>query len=315
MRRALIVGIDNYPSAPLSGCVNDANSVASILEVHADGSPNFSVKLMTDPSTSVTRSNLREAIEHLFAEECDIALFYFSGHGFLKNTGGYIVTSDFQRYDEGVSMDDILQLANSSPVKNKIIILDSCHSGRFGSPSISSPNLTQIAEGVTILTASREHESAIEIDGSGVFTALLKDALQGGAADLRGNISPGSIYAYIDQALGAWDQRPVFKTNVTKFISLRNMVPTIPLNELRMLKDFFDEPTQHYRLDPSYEPDSDAPDTDNIEKFRILQKYNRVNLVVPVDAEHMYYAAMESKSCKLTALGYHYWRLANEGKL
>ena len=40
-----------------------------------------------------------------------------------------------------------------------------------------------------------------------------------------------------------------------------------------------------------------------------------VGLIVPVDEEHMYYAAMNSKSCRLTALGAQYWRLANENKL
>lgn len=40
---------------------------------------------------------------------------------------------------------------------------------------------------------------------------------------------------------------------------------------------------------------------------------NRVNLVVPVDAPHMYHAAMESKACKLTVLGEHYRRLVSRG--
>ena len=54
------------------------------------------------------------------------------------------------------------------------------------------------------------------LDG-GIFTNLVLAALEGGAADLRGHVTPGSIYAYVDQALGAWDQRPIFKTNVTQF--------------------------------------------------------------------------------------------------
>ena len=64
----------------------------------------------------------------------------------------------------------------------------------------------------------------MEQGGGGVFTRLVVAALQGGAADLRGHITPGSIYAYVDQALGAWDQRPIFKTNVTRFTSLRKVL-------------------------------------------------------------------------------------------
>lgn len=38
MRKALVVGIDDYPSAPLHGCINDATSFASIIENNGDGS-------------------------------------------------------------------------------------------------------------------------------------------------------------------------------------------------------------------------------------------------------------------------------------
>ena len=37
MRRALIVGIDHYASAPLQGCVADAASVADVLSSNAEG--------------------------------------------------------------------------------------------------------------------------------------------------------------------------------------------------------------------------------------------------------------------------------------
>ena len=43
MRKALIVGIDNYPTSPLTGCVNDATAVAQSLRKNGDGSPNFDV--------------------------------------------------------------------------------------------------------------------------------------------------------------------------------------------------------------------------------------------------------------------------------
>lgn len=45
--------------------------------------------------------------------------------------------------------------------------------------------------------------------------------------------------------------------------------------------------------------------------FSILQKYVKLNLVTPVGEEHMYYAAINSKSCKLTVSGQHYWNLVS----
>jgi len=68
-------------------------------------------------------------------------------------------------------------------------------------------------------------------------------------------------------------------------------------------------------LDPSFEPESGVPIEDNIKKFRLLQSYNRVNLVIPVGEEHMYFAAMNSKSCKLTPLGMHYWNLVKNNRI
>ena len=45
MKKALVVGIKNYPSSPLRGCINDASGFASIIETHGDGSPDFDVIL------------------------------------------------------------------------------------------------------------------------------------------------------------------------------------------------------------------------------------------------------------------------------
>ena len=315
MRRPLIVGINDYLSAPLQGCVNDANAIASVLETHGTGSPNFQVRLMTSPSDDVTRANLREAIEKLFATDCDIALLYFSGHGFLRSADGYIVTKDATKYDEGIGMTELLKLANASPVKNKVIILDCCFSGNMGTPNIEEGGMAQLSEGLTVLTASRRSEAAVETNGTGVFTALVVAALQGGAADLRGHVTPGSIYAYVDQALGAWDQRPIFKTNVTQFTSLREVPPQVSLETLRRLVTYFSRPQDEHMLDPSYEDTAENHDPDKVAVFKDLQKMESVGLVVPVGEEHMYFAAMNSKSCRLTALGAQYWRLAKEKKL
>lgn len=315
MRKALVVGINDYPSAPLKGCVNDASAIATVLSTHGDGSPNFDVRLLTCPATQITRPVLREAIERLFSGDSEMALLYFSGHGYIKSTGGFLVTVDAKKYDEGVSMDDILVLANQSKARNKVIILDCCHSGAMGTPTIGGNNLAQLSEGMSVLTASRDTEYSIEVNGAGVFTSLVIDALQGGAADLRGNTSPGALYAYVDEALGAWDQRPIFKTNVTSFASIRRIAPKVPFEVMRRITQYFNSPTSEHQLDPSYEDTDPSAKPENVKIFKDLQKLQSVGLVVPVDAEFMYFAAMESKSCRLTALGYQYWRLVNERKL
>ena len=82
MRKALVVGINNYPSAPLRGCINDASAIKSTIEVNGDGSPNFDVRLLTDISI---KADLKGHIKELFSGDCETALFYFSGHGFFDD--------------------------------------------------------------------------------------------------------------------------------------------------------------------------------------------------------------------------------------
>ena len=319
MRKALVVGIDNYSQCPLRGCCNDADEVANLLSCNDDGSPNFAVKLQKNIST---KAILRKHIEECFSGDADVALFYYSGHGHIDNVGGYLVTPDFTNYDYGVSLQDVLNIANASRCKDKIIILDSCHSGFMGSISTAGQSTAVINEGVTILTASRSIEASVEINGHGLFTSLLIEALCGGAADITGYITPGGIYAYIDKALGPWEQRPVFKTNVTRFTPLRKVTPQVDISIIRRICTYFPSEDAEMPIDPSFEPTNSLDvmheviqpyaNPDNTKIFSDLQKLEGIGLVVPVGEEHMYFAAMRSKTCALTSIGKQYWRLVKD---
>lgn len=328
MRKALIVGIDDYDHiSPLSGCVNDAYAVKAVLERHANGTVNFAnPRLMVGSggSAPVRKAKLKEAVRELFAGDSDISLFYFAGHGHIEDTGGFICATDCETGDDGLSLHELMSLASASQAKNKVIILDSCHSGIAGNRS-GGPPVAEIKEGMTVLTASTAEQYAMEVDGggAGVFTTLLVDALSGAAANLMGDVTPGSIYAHIDQSLGPWAQRPVFKTNVKTFVSLREAEPPIALSDLQSLATHFPHASYNFPLDPSFEPerseeqrnDSTIPPPDPAKNtmFAVLQRYVKVNLVRPVDAPHMWHAAMQSKSCELTVLGEHYRKLVASG--
>ena len=315
-RKALIVGINYYSNVgTLNGCVADAYSVNSVLSDNSDGTKNFDTLLVTavDQNSSISRSQLKDLVKELFNDDNDISLFYFSGHGYIESTGGYLITSECSTGDDGLPMSELLTIINESKVRNKIVVLDTCHSGAMGNINTNS-NMIAIEEGVTILTASQKNEYSIDEGDGSLFTKLFVDALSGSASNLLGDVSPGSVYAHIDQSLSAWEQRPVFKTNVKNFVSLRKTQPPISLLELKKITELFDESFVH-SLDPSYEPDSSNPNRENNEKFNLLQKYNRLNLVIPIGTEHMYYAAMESKSCKLTVVGEFYWSLVKKGRI
>lgn len=323
MRKALCVGIDAYEHIKdLHGCVNDANDVKAALERNGDGTLNFEVKLMcsTSEASYIKRSELKDAVESLFKSESEIAVFYFSGHGSFDELGGYLCTSEVERPDEGVALNDIMGFVSQSKAQNKIIILDSCFCGAIANPHVME-NYSILHKGTTILAACGESEYATEENGRGIFTSLLVEALYGGAMNLVGEVSPGSIYSYIDRSLGAWDeQRPLFKANINSFVSLRKNAPPIPIAELRRITEFFPTQYDEYPLDPTYEPDKHEADIKEVNKehediFAILQRFVKLNLVIPVDAEHMYYAAIYHKSCKLTAQGQHYWKLVNKNTI
>lgn len=324
MRIALIVGINYYEhGSSLYGCVDDARAVQAVLERHGNGAVNFDCKLLTGtgPTDRVDRNTLKDRVAELFKAQAEIALLYFAGHGHIEATGGYLLATDSRRGDEGLSLSDVLTFANTSPARNKVVVLDSCHSGIAGSPPAPG-NLAALSEGLTVLTASTADQYATEENGRGVFTALLVDALHGGAANLTGDITPGSVYAHVDQSLGAWEQRPVFKTNVRQFVSLRRVPPPIELDDLRRITEFFPRPGSEFQLDPTFEPElkgrdpgMPAPVSENARQFSILQRYNRLNLVAPVDAPHMWHAAMQSKTCRLTVLGEHYRRLVERQRI
>ena len=322
VRKALVVGIDNYPLEPLNGCCNDSEAIKDLLANHGNGDPNFDVWQKNNIST---KGELREAIENCFSGDADVAVFYYSGHGHIDSVGGYLVTPDYTRNDWGVSLQEVLTIANESKCKERIIILDSCFSGFMGSINTAGQNTAVINGGVTILTASRETETSLEIAGHGVFTALLIEALKGGAADITGHVTAGGIYAFIDKALGPWDQRPVFKTNVTRFTPLREVEPQVDIRIIRKLCDYFSEEDSKYELDPSFEPTNRLEEIhvvkepyakdENTAIFSDLQKLESIGLVVPVDEDHMYFAAMNSKACELTAIGKQYWRLVKERRI
>lgn len=318
MRRALVVGIDDYAFGPLAGCVADANNLAQLLERHHDGSKNFDVRRLTDPPDEVTRPALREAVIDLFRQPAEVALLYFSGHGSESDLGGHLVTTDARAYDEGVPMADVINLANRSVVSESIIVVDSCHSGHLGNVPVGPRDANvraEIAEGVSILTASRSTEPALEIEGRGLFTSLLCSALDGGAADVLGQTKVAGIYSYIDESLGPWQQRPLLKAHVSSLLSLRTCAPAIELTKLRRIVALFPEQDSLLQLDPTYERSDESANGANVETFDVLVSFRNARLVEVVTHEHLYYAAIESGTVQLTPLGRHYWRLVKAERL
>lgn len=316
MRKALLVGINDYGFAPLKACIPDANSMNNILTRDHDDSPNFAGKKLISSEVTVDIPVLKEAIIDLFSGDSDVALFYFSGHGSAPgaHSKSCLVTQDAKNHNEGVELEFLMNAANSSKAKQVVIILDCCFSGAAGNVAFMN-NTQMMKEGVSILTSSHESQASFENANGGIFTDIVVQALEGGAADTLGLVTVAGIYSFADKLLGPWDQRPIFKANISRMIHLRKCKPLISLDILRKMPEYFPCAEHDFPLDPTYEPEAEPKGHPNEKIFADLQKYNRCSLLIPVGEEHMYFAAVNSRSCVLTPLGKYYWKLAKNGKL
>jgi hypothetical protein len=314
-RKAIVIGLDNYPGAPLEGCARDARAVHKLLSRNGDENMtvNFESRIYDDSEVR-TAMNLSSLITELFKGKHDAALFYFSGHGLQTSQGTDLAAPDYNK-SHGVSVRFLLEAAAQSSIQTKIIILDCCYSGDAGRISKRIPDV-MLSDNTIILASSRSDELSAMANKHSIFTSLLLQALEGAAAaDLLGNISPEGVYALIDKSLGSFDQRPVFMANVDKFHVLRKVKPIIPIQSLQQITKYFPGQDSAYPLNPSHEPTQEKTAVPAlVEIFEILQDMNRAGLVMPVGEKDMYWAAMKEKSCALTALGKHYWLLRKKDR-
>ena len=142
---ALLVAINAYPPPidSLDGCLNDADSVEAMLRARFDAE---SLHLLRIQDAAATRQavidNFRSHLGH--AQKCDLALFFFAGHGSRVPTGGQFTSvepsglnSSIVCYDSrlpnGLDLVDKDMAILISEVTSKgahlTTIFDSCHSG------------------------------------------------------------------------------------------------------------------------------------------------------------------------------------------
>lgn len=137
MKRALCVGINNYPvrGADLRGCVNDAKAWASLLTDHY-GFASGDVTMLLDHHA--TKRRILNAVDRLLdgARAGDVLVFTNSSHGtYVVDTDG-----DESRYDEAICPYDMAQrLIVDDELRTRFarvpsgvrltVISDSCFSG------------------------------------------------------------------------------------------------------------------------------------------------------------------------------------------
>jgi hypothetical protein len=235
------------------------------------------------------------------------------------------VTSDAKSGDVGVSMDELIKLANQSKVRDMLFMLDCCHAGAAGNSSsitASGAAFANLREGATVIAASRAAQVAVEAGGHGLFTASVLEALEGGAADHMGWVTAPSIYAYVERRFGSWAQRPVYKSHTTHLSVVRQCAPLIDRLKLRELTSHFLSLDYKLQLDPEFEPEDEhgnVPPTVNQHKVQLahlLKEYRDAGLVRPsAQNEQLFWTARRSHTVELTVRGREYWSLVERGRI
>src|SRR5665648_127683 len=135
--KALLVGVCEYPILgcdPLPLCKNDLYALRTALI----NGLNVNTKniLLCGETGNVTASNLIFSIKTILSDATDedTFIFYFSGHG-GKNC---LVLSDGP-----IELQDLISTIENINTKNKIIILDSCHSGSFSIKGVPQIDITE----------------------------------------------------------------------------------------------------------------------------------------------------------------------------
>ena len=332
MKKALCVGIDDYYPIfdNLAGCIADATAMADVLSRNSVGNREWHTSLVTSTTTSVTRDDLRGHIAKLFANARDQdLLFFFAGHGAQTPWGAELVTQDATEHSLGVSMNDLLTLANGSPARSVTLILDCCFSGDLGnSPGLQADGVAEafqigralIREGVTVMASSRGTETSMETGGHGTFTRMLVEGLQGGATDHRGRVTALSLYAYVSAAFDAWSQRPLLKTHISEPLVLRMGPPWIDEALLRHLTDVFPRADFRLQLTPAHEGigrplPPDELGTPQQQVFDYVGRLRNAGLATTVGARPHFWVAQEGGYVYLTSLGRYFWSLVFRGVL
>ena len=122
--KALVIGNGAYSKVPpLKGAPKDAALVGKVLE-----NAGFKVRTLIDVQTSDVKARLGEFFESL--DESDVAVVYFSGHGFSTSGGNYLASlasdlADIASMTEtSINVATLADAFTKSKADRKLLILD-----------------------------------------------------------------------------------------------------------------------------------------------------------------------------------------------
>lgn len=188
------VGVADYPGSDMDLTL-PANDAASVVEVYK-AKQSLTHVLLTN--SEATADRITRAIKQVFAKanEDDIVVFFFSGHGY---NGGFLA------YDSRISYKQVREAMAQSKCRNKMMFIDACHAGgvREEATTAHTNRVSSDMRGanVMIFLSSRDDEYSLESPSMscGFFTTYLCRALQGSADENSdGVVTARELFKYVN---------------------------------------------------------------------------------------------------------------------
>jgi len=157
-------------------------------------------------------------------KESDQIVFYFVGHSFLGNNNMLylaIESSDINDYKTCISAAEITHIIQQCRAKNKLIVLDSCHSSAL----VATANFDIRKVNYTIISASEPWLEVAELDNKDIKGGFLSHffwkALKGQeeALDEKKELTANSLEKWIDKINEDYQNLNIPKVKVDKQLS------------------------------------------------------------------------------------------------
>ena len=238
----LTIGVSKYADSKfdLKYAAKDASDLADLfVGNHAPFNKVYSHQLLDNVVKNEAIANLYEDLKKTNVE--DVVCVFFAGHGLLDTDLNYFLASHDVRFDDpakdGIPYESLEDLLDGIPARNKLMLIDACHSGEIDKDEVALANNTETAHenvvfravgssglkqvglnnsfelmkelftdirkssGAMIISSAGGTEYAMEGDqwNNGVFTYCLLNGLKNGNADMNedGKIMMSEINKYV----------------------------------------------------------------------------------------------------------------------
>jgi hypothetical protein len=226
-RYALLIGVDQYADTQittLGGASNDAKTLANALIQYA-GFPSEQVTLLASDQPAErqpTRGNNLRRLSNMAAviPSDGLLLISFAGHGIERGGQAFLLPADSQVSNDvdlleqtAINVSQIKDRIRRIGVKQVIMIIDACRNDPVGRANADNPLTTAYTRGFNFDLRNREVEAfatlyATEVGHrayeykekkQGYFTWMLVEALRGGAANEKGEVTLATLVKYLQE--------------------------------------------------------------------------------------------------------------------